>query len=223
MNPAQSEVVKAHALVGLNQLLLGGTPSGQAAGAAFAARLAPSPAFQKCESRAGLVVNLANLLGQPAVATRVAAAGAEPGACQVDCGLCNSLTTPNRAATLPCVMLVFLTQGSMQRVLPAQDQLQDMACVWRVRTINHSGQHGCAQVSRSVCVSAEALAAMGDSNAANWAVVQKGVPHLIQMLRAPDLAQVDAAVRLPHQPSQPCTSTAEAHPCMRRWVQKHWV
>ncbi len=55
--------------------------------------------------------------------------------------------------------------------------------------------------SRVLCVSAEALAAMGDSNATNWAVVQKGVPHLIQMLRAPDLAQVDAAVRLPPQPS----------------------
>ena len=39
-----------------------------------------------------------------------------------------------------------------------------------------------------------ALAAMGDSNSANWAVVQKGVPHLIQMLRAADLTQVDAAV-----------------------------
>lgn len=35
---------------------------------------------------------------------------------------------------------------------------------------------------------------MGDGNAANWAVVQKGVPHLIQMLRAPDLTQVGAAV-----------------------------
>ena len=42
---------------------------------------------------------------------------------------------------------------------------------------------------------AEALAAMGDSNAANWAVVQKAVPHLIQMLRAPDLHQVEAGVR----------------------------
>lgn len=37
---------------------------------------------------------------------------------------------------------------------------------------------------------------MGDSNAANWAVVQKGVPHLIQMLRASDLLQVEAAVSL---------------------------
>ncbi len=109
VNPAQSEVVKAHALVGLNQLLLGGTPSGQAAGAAFAARLAPSPAFQKSESRAGLVVNLANLLGQPAAATRIAAAGAAPGACPVDCGLCNSLTTPRGPPPYPCVMLVFLT------------------------------------------------------------------------------------------------------------------
>lgn len=72
----QAEVVKAHALVGLNQLLLGGTPSGRAAGAAFAARLAPSAAFQKSEHRAGLVVNLANLLGQQAAATRIAAAGA---------------------------------------------------------------------------------------------------------------------------------------------------
>jgi hypothetical protein len=44
---------------------------------------------------------------------------------------------------------------------------------------------------------AEALAAMGDSNAANWAVVQKAVPHLIQMLRAPDLDQVEAGVRFP--------------------------
>lgn len=68
-------MVKAHALVGLNQLLLGGTPSGRAAGAQFAARLAPSPAFQKSEHKAGLVVNLANLLGQPAATTRVAAAG----------------------------------------------------------------------------------------------------------------------------------------------------
>lgn len=42
---------------------------------------------------------------------------------------------------------------------------------------------------------AEALAAMGDTNAANWAVVQKAVPHLIQMLRAPDLDQVEAGVR----------------------------
>jgi hypothetical protein len=36
---------------------------------------------------------------------------------------------------------------------------------------------------------------MGDSNAANWAVAQKAVPHLIQMLRAPDLDQVEAGVR----------------------------
>ena len=48
---------------------------------------------------------------------------------------------------------------------------------------------------RSDLMPAEALAAMGDSNAANWAVVQKAVPHLIQMLRAPDLDQVEAGVR----------------------------
>jgi hypothetical protein len=73
--PNQAEAVKAHALVGLNQLLLGGTPAGRAAGAALAQRLAPSPAFQKSENRTGLVVNLAGLLGQPAAATRVAGAG----------------------------------------------------------------------------------------------------------------------------------------------------
>lgn len=67
--------MKAHALVGLNQLLLGGTPAGRAAGAALAQRLAPSPAFQKSENRTGLVVNLAGLLGQPAAATRIAGAG----------------------------------------------------------------------------------------------------------------------------------------------------
>ena len=42
---------------------------------------------------------------------------------------------------------------------------------------------------------AEALAAMGPSNASNWPVVQKGVPHLLQMLRTQDLSQVDVAVR----------------------------
>ena len=41
----------------------------------------------------------------------------------------------------------------------------------------------------------DALAAIGDSNADNWVVVQKGVPLLIQMLQAPDLAQAEAAVR----------------------------
>ena len=40
-----------------------------------AARLAPSQAFQKNESRAALVVSLAGLLGSPAAPTRVAAAG----------------------------------------------------------------------------------------------------------------------------------------------------
>ena len=42
---------------------------------------------------------------------------------------------------------------------------------------------------------AEALAAIGESNADNWVVMQKGLPLLIAMLQAPDLRQAEAAVR----------------------------
>ena len=41
---------------------------------------------------------------------------------------------------------------------------------------------------------AEALAAIGESNADNWVVMQKGLPLLIAMLQAPDLRQAEAAV-----------------------------
>jgi len=108
-----AEIVKAHGLVGLNQLLLSGTPSGKAAGAALVARLAPSPAFARTDARGPLLVSLAAAVAQPSAATRVAAA--------------------------------------------------------------------------------EALAAMGDGNAANKMVVAKAAPGLLQMLRTPDLPQVDAA------------------------------
>ena len=43
---------------------------------------------------------------------------------------------------------------------------------------------------------AEALAAVGESNADNWVVMQKGLPLLIAMLQAPDLRQAEAAVRV---------------------------
>lgn len=71
----QSEIVKAHGLVGLNQLLLSGTPSGKAAGAALVARLAPSPAFIKADTRLPLLTSLAAAVGLPATHTRIAAAG----------------------------------------------------------------------------------------------------------------------------------------------------
>jgi hypothetical protein len=71
----QSEIVKAHGLVGLNQLLLSGTPSGKAAGAALVARLAPSSVFQRAESRGPLLTSLAAAVGLPSPATRIAAAG----------------------------------------------------------------------------------------------------------------------------------------------------
>ncbi len=44
---------------------------------------------------------------------------------------------------------------------------------------------------------AEALAAIGESNADNWVVMQKGLPLLIAMLQAQDLRQAEAAVS-PH-------------------------
>lgn len=44
---------------------------------------------------------------------------------------------------------------------------------------------------------------MGDGNAQNKTVVSKAVPGLLQMLRAPDLAQVDASVSAPLQPPPP--------------------
>lgn len=67
--------MKAHGLVGLNQLLLSGTPSGKAAGAALVARLAPSPAFIKADTRLPLLTSLAAAVGLPATHTRIAAAG----------------------------------------------------------------------------------------------------------------------------------------------------
>lgn len=77
----QAEIVKAHGLVGLNQLLLSGTPSGKAAGAALVARLAPSPAFARTDARGPLLVSLAAAVAQPSAATRVAAAGARLPCC----------------------------------------------------------------------------------------------------------------------------------------------
>ncbi len=40
----------------------------------------------------------------------------------------------------------------------------------------------------------EVVAAVGESNADNWVVMQKGLPLLIAMLQAPDLRQAEAAV-----------------------------
>ena len=99
---AQAEIVKAHGLVGLNQLLLSGTPSGRAAGAALVARLAPSPAFARADARGPLLTSLAAVISQPAAATRVAAAGApldsaHPGFCA------NAETVPERH--IGCVTL----------------------------------------------------------------------------------------------------------------------
>ena len=53
---------------------------------------------------------------------------------------------------------------------------------------------------------AEALAAVGESNADNWVVMQKGLPLLIAMLQAPDLRQAEAAVSL--QTSDTCSDLA---------------
>ena len=60
---------------------------------------------------------------------------------------------------------------------------------------------------------AEALTAIGDSNAENWVVVRKGVPLLIQMLEAAEPAQAEAAVRvIGYRRYFPITEcTAEVH------------
>jgi len=55
-----------------------------------------------------------------------------------------------------------------------------------------------------VCPCAEALAAVGESNADNWVVMQKGLPLLIAMLQAPDLRQAEAAV---------CDARCAGFPC----------
>ena len=72
----QAEIIRAHGLVGLNQLLLANTGSGKVAGARLVGVLAGSPDFHKSASRQGIVVNVAQLLAFESARVRTAAAGA---------------------------------------------------------------------------------------------------------------------------------------------------